>query len=182
MKSNTSDLAAAVIGDFCERTRTVERRFVASGFLAAVEMHDASVRARLTGQHFFDSVNSALWAYVCFAAKHGFRPMPDQAAELLAELGLTITGYTSLDATEIYWLIFGAGTCEGQTDIFAMQVARQAEMRWESSDHVKAAGEVMESKRFGALIEEDSRCNNRNGRREPRGRNRRPPLLWKDAR
>lgn len=163
MKSTMSDLAAKIVDNFCERTQTVERRFVASGFLDTVAMHDASVRARLSGQHFFDPVNSALWTYICHAAEHSFHPMPDQAVELLAELGLTITGYPSLDATEIYWLIFGAGTCEGQTGIYALQIARQAEMRWESSDHVKAAGEVMEAERFDANIEEDSRCGDRNG-------------------
>lgn len=181
MKNNTSDLAVKIIDEFCERTREVERRFIAAGFLDAVAMHDASVRTRLSGQHFFDPVNSALWTYVCHAAKHSFHPMPDQAAELLAELELTITGCASLDASEIYWLIFGAGTCEGLTDVYAMEVARQAKMRWESSDRVKAAGEIMEAERFEAIIEEDSRCGDRNGRQKPRGRNRRRPLLWKDA-
>ena len=64
------------------QTRFYERLLLSVGFHFPVEMHNAAVRAGLTGEHFAYEAHSWMFATLCTAADHGFRLTYDELIEL----------------------------------------------------------------------------------------------------
>ena len=69
------------------QARDFERRLLSAGFWYPIELHNAAVRAGLTGADFAFSDHRWLFATLCTAADRGFRLTYDELRELNQQAG-----------------------------------------------------------------------------------------------
>lgn len=136
-----------LIDEHADSARHAEECFIAQSFLSPTEGFNAGVRARLSGKHFLDPANSAIWKYCCFAAERNFDPTIKQCISLLLETGIALTTVADPEAHEaiLYELVMSTPSRQDSFDLYAAQIVHLWRKREQASRLIRRVGEVFQN-------------------------------------
>ena len=142
MNRITSNESVKLADEIAERTRKVERAFIAASWLDPVGGSNAGFYAGLCGTHFAFPEHAALYIYICRYAELWITPVLRQCVRAMRLSGLPLNQYDDIAERELYEWVMSSRRSDGTPVELAQDIIHLHRKRTQASRLLKRVGDV----------------------------------------